>query len=73
MPTTGVVDLRQALLQRPEAFRTTIAEKLIVYASTGSVTPTSGTPATLFQARRILRGTPMPRWSALIAAVALSY
>ena len=28
-PTNGVVELRQVLLQRPEAFRTTITEKLL--------------------------------------------
>ena len=67
--TNGVVELRQVLLQRPEAFRTTITEKLLIYAATGSVTA-SGTPDTLMQARRILRNTPRPRWSALIAAVA---
>ena len=37
--SNGVVELRQVLLQRPEAFRTTIAEKLLVYSSTGSVGP----------------------------------
>jgi len=67
-PTNGVVELRQALLQYPEAFRTTIAEKLIIYSSTGSVA-SSGTPETLVRARRILRGTSKPRWSALIGAI----
>ena len=69
-PTNGVVELRQALLQRPEAFRTTIVEGLLAYAGAGSVPgPVAGTPATLVQARRILRGTPAPRWSTLIAAI----
>jgi Protein of unknown function (DUF1592)/Protein of unknown function (DUF1588)/Protein of unknown function (DUF1585) len=67
-PINGVVELRQVLLQRPEAFRTTITEKLLVYASTGFVVG-SGTPDTLVRARQILRGTPAPPWSALIAAV----
>ena len=67
--TNGVVELRQVLLQHPEAFRTTITEKLLIYASTGSVAAASGTPETLIQARRILRSTPKPRWSALIAAI----
>jgi hypothetical protein len=66
----GVVELRKVLLQRPEAFRTTIAEKLLVYASTGSVDPSSGTAHTLIRARQILRSTPKPHWSALIAAIA---
>jgi hypothetical protein len=68
-PFNGVVELRQGLLQRPEAFRTTITEKLLVYSSTGSVAPSSGTPETLVRARQILHGTEKPRWSALIAAI----
>ena len=71
-PTNGVVELRQVLLQRPEAFRTTITEQLLAYASTGSLAAKGGTPETLVQARRILRGLPGPRWSALIAAVVTS-
>jgi hypothetical protein len=67
-PMNGVVDLRKVLLQHPEAFRTTITEKLLVYAAKGAVTATSGTPWTLVRARQILRSTPAPRWSALIAA-----
>jgi hypothetical protein len=66
----GVIELRQMLLKNPEAFRTTIAEKLLVYAATGSVAASSGTPETLIRARRILRSTPAPRWSVLIAAIA---
>jgi hypothetical protein len=68
-PTNGVLELRQVLLQRPDAFRTTITEKLLVYSSTGSVVPSSGTPDTLIRARQILRSMQKPRWSALIAAV----
>jgi hypothetical protein len=67
--TTGVVDMRQVLMQRPEAFRTTITEKLFLYASTDSVDVASGTPETLVGARQALRGMPTPRWSVLIAAV----
>jgi hypothetical protein len=37
-PTNGVVELRNVLLQRPEAFRTTITENLLVYALNKSVT-----------------------------------
>jgi hypothetical protein len=66
--TNGVIELRHVLLQRPEAFRTTITEKLLVYTATGKVA-SAGTPETLIQARRILRSVPQPRWSALIAAV----
>jgi Protein of unknown function (DUF1592)/Protein of unknown function (DUF1588)/Protein of unknown function (DUF1585) len=68
-PTNGVVELRQVLLQRPEAFRTTITEKLLAYAAVGTVTPSGGTPETLIRARQILRSTPNPRWSDLIAGV----
>ena len=69
-PTNGVVEMRTVLMQRPEAFRTTITEKLFVYASTGSVDVASGTPETLVRARQVLRGMPAPSWSSLIAAVA---
>jgi hypothetical protein len=68
-PFNGIIELRQGLLQRPDAFRMTITEKLLAYSSTGSVTPSSGTPETLIRARQILRGTEKPRWSALIAAI----
>ena len=67
---SGVVEMRQVLLQYSDAFRTTLAEKLLVYAATGSVGPSSGTPETLILARQILRGSSTPHWSALIAAVA---
>jgi hypothetical protein len=65
------VELRQALLQRPEAFRTTVVEGLLAFASTGAAAAPPGSSATLTEARRILRATPAPRWSALIAAVAV--
>ena len=68
-PTNGIVELRAALLRRPDAFRTTVIEGLVAYASTGAVTGPPGTAQTLADARRILQATPA-RWSALIAAVA---
>ena len=68
-PTNGVVELRQVLLQRPEAFRTTITEKLLSYSMGGSAKLSSGTPDSLIRARRILRSTSKPRWSALVAAI----
>ena len=68
-PTNGVVELRRALLQHPEAFRTTIAEKLLAYSLTGTVPTSSGTSDTLMRVRRILRSMPTPRWSTLIGAV----
>ena len=68
-PMNGVNDLRRVLLTHGDAFRTNITEKLLVYAATGAVSPTSGTPDTLVRARQILRSTPQPRWSQLIAAI----
>jgi len=70
-PTNGVIELRQVLLQRPEAFRTTMVERLLIYSATGTVAVRKpGAASTLIDARRILRATPEPRWSSLIAAVA---
>jgi len=66
--TDGIIALRQVLLARPEAFRTTITEALLAYAGTGTIVR-AGTPETLVEARRILGEQPEPRWSALIAAV----
>ena len=71
LPAQGIVDMREALLRRPEAFRTTITEQLLDYAATGSAAVANQTPATLVRARQILRATPETRWSAIIAAVAL--
>ncbi len=68
-PTDGVVELRQVLLQRPDAFRTAITEALIGYVNTGSTKPLSGTPETLREARQILGSSPDPQWSAIIAAI----
>ncbi len=68
-PTDGVVELRQVLLQRPDAFRTAIAEGLIGWASSGMAKPLAGTPETLQQARQILSGMAEPRWSSIIAAI----
>jgi hypothetical protein len=68
----GAADLRTVLLQWPDAFRTTLTEQLLVYAGTGSVNVSSGTPESLIRARLILRNTPNPRWSSLIAAVVQS-
>jgi hypothetical protein len=67
--TDGVVELRQVLLRRPEAFRTAITERLLAYSSAGAAAPFSGTPETLIGARQILRSTQKPRWSTLIAAI----
>lgn len=68
-PSNGPVELRNALLQRPDAFRTTVAERLLTYAAGGSFAASRGTSETLAAARRILRGKNEIRWSTLIAAV----
>ncbi len=68
-PTNGVVELRKTLLQRPDAFRTTITETLLVYASGQSVSTTKMTPGTLVRARQILRSASPARWSSIIAAI----
>jgi hypothetical protein len=68
--TNGVIELRRVLLQRPEAFRTTVVERLLIYSATGAAAGRGGTTTqTLIQARQVLNGTPQPRWSSLIAAV----
>jgi hypothetical protein len=68
-PANGIDGLRKALLQYPDAFRTTITERLVTFASTGDLKPAIGTPETLIAARRILHGMNKPRWSAIIAGV----
>jgi hypothetical protein len=69
-PTNGFVELRNVLLQRPDAFRMTITEKLLVYASGKPVSASSGmTPGTMVRARQILHSAQPSRWSSIIAAV----
>jgi hypothetical protein len=67
--TNGVVELRNVLLQHPDAFRTTITEKLIAYASGKPVNASRMTPDTLVPARQVLRGPTPARWSSIIAGV----
>jgi hypothetical protein len=67
--SNGPVELRSGLMQRPDAFRTTIAERLLTYAAGGSFAANAGTPETLAAARRILRDKNQVRWSTLIAGV----
>jgi hypothetical protein len=72
-PIDGVAGLRDVLLQRPDAFRTTITEQLIVHASGRSANGSRPAPAAaLVDARRILRGMNSVRWSSIIAAVVAS-
>jgi hypothetical protein len=68
-PTHGVVQLRNVLLQRPDAFRTTVTEKLLLYAAGQPVNDSRVSPQTLVRARQILRGMTTVRWSSLVAAI----
>jgi hypothetical protein len=68
----GVVELRQILLQYPNAFRTTITEKMVAYSARGATSPFESSPEDLIRARRILDGISAPRWSAIIAGVVRS-
>jgi uncharacterized protein DUF1592/uncharacterized protein DUF1588/uncharacterized protein DUF1585 len=67
--TNGVIELRNVLLQRPEAFRTTITENLLLYASGKPLNPTSRSPETLIRARQIFRSRQNARWSTIIAGI----
>ena len=68
-PTNGVVELRQVLLQRPDAFRTAVTEKLVAYAAGSQVSGQRMTPDTLIRARTILRDAAAVRWSSIIAGL----
>lgn len=69
-PMAGAVDLRNVLLRYPDAFRTTIAEKLLIYAAGKPVSGSRGTADTFVRARQALHAAPTPHWSSIIAAVA---
>jgi hypothetical protein len=71
-PTNGVVELRNVLLQRPDAFRTTVTEQLLAYASGRPLNASRMTPDTLVRARQILNGAQTARWSSIIAGVVRS-
>ena len=68
-PANGVVELREVLLRRPDAFRTTMTEKLLVYASGQPVSASHMPPDTLVRARQILRSVKPIGWSSIIAAI----
>lgn len=68
-PMHGISGLRETLLQYSGAFRTTLAEKLLIFAAGMPVNGTPVTTATLVRARQALHASQPPRWSALIAAV----
>jgi hypothetical protein len=71
-PTNGVVQLRNVLLERPDAFRTTITEQLLAYSAGRPVIASRMTPETLVPARQILRSVGAVRWSSIIAGVVRS-
>jgi hypothetical protein len=68
-PTNGVVELRDVLLTRPDAFRTTITEQLLAFADGKPVSASRMPPDTLVRARQILRSATPTRWSSLIAGI----
>ena len=67
--TNGVVQLRNVLLQRPDAFRTTVTEQLLNYDAGRAINPSRVTPETLVRARQVLRTATPVRWSSLIAGI----
>jgi hypothetical protein len=68
----GVVALRNGLLQRPQAFRTTITEKLVQFAAGRPVTANRMSPETLIRACQTLNSVREVRWSSLIAEIVRS-
>lgn len=67
--TNGVVELRFALMKYPDAFRTTITEKLLAQVWGKPVSASRMTPETLLPARQVLRRLAPVRWSSVIAGV----
>jgi hypothetical protein len=68
-PFNGSAELRDALLQYSDAFRTTITERLLIYADGQPVTGSKPTAETLVRAQQVLHAAPAPRWSSLLAAI----
>ena len=68
-PFNGSAQMRAGLMRYSDAFRTTIAERLLMYAAGTSMRGSRPTPGTLVRARRALHATQTERWSSLIAAV----
>jgi len=70
-PFNGPIELRHALLERSDAFRTTLTERLLAYAVKGQH-PTA--PEDMPTVRAVLRDAEPKnyRWSALIAAIVKS-
>jgi hypothetical protein len=68
-PFNGSAELRNALLQYPDAFRTTITERLLIYADGKPQNGSRTSPETLVRARQVLHAAQTTRWSSLIAAI----
>ncbi|HVZ23210.1 MAG TPA: DUF1592 domain-containing protein [Vicinamibacterales bacterium] len=68
-PFNGSADLREALLRYSDAFRTTITERLLLYADGKPANQAQPTPETLVRARQILHGAQPTRWSSVVAAI----
>jgi Protein of unknown function (DUF1592)/Protein of unknown function (DUF1588)/Protein of unknown function (DUF1585)/Planctomycete cytochrome C len=69
---SGPVELRQALLERRDAFLSTLAERLMAYSKGGKTAANEPTPASRMPAVRAAMGEAQARgysWSALIAAI----
>ena len=68
-PANGVIELRNVLLQHPDAFRTTVTEQLLAYAAGSAVNASRMPPDTLVRARQILHSAKPVRWSSIIAGI----
>lgn len=66
---TNPVEFRKGLLQHPDAFRTTITERLFYFAAGEPAKTMQGTADTLAAARHVLDGQRNSHWSSVIAAV----
>jgi hypothetical protein len=70
---TGPAELRGVLLERQDAFLTTITERLLAYAVAGKPAISEGSPAERMPAVRAILLAAEPKqhtWSSLIAGIA---
>jgi hypothetical protein len=68
--TNGVLELRGVLLRHPDAFLTTITEKLVLYFAGQPVDASRTSPRSFVRARQVLNSVREPDWATLIAAIA---
>jgi hypothetical protein len=68
-PMNGVTGLRSVLLQYPDAFRTLITERLLLYAAGQPVNGSKVSAETFVRARQVLHAAGTPRWSSIIAGI----